>query len=400
MAPLLLTRGLFSMAAAMVAVTCGYEAFAATDSAFLTGLIDTAYTLAFAGAAFWAGRRHQPLPPRASIAVGAILAAAVIGLAGVLTPLALYSLPLLVALVVGGFMGLNYATWYSLLRRGSEGEELLGQIGTYESFRVFAVLLGSVGGGVVAHAIGFESTLLVVAAALVGGGLAVLRLPVGTKVVPPEGRAEAGRESDIGPTDTARTVAPGAPDVHVRRRILLMYCLLGSVQFLLAPISSVTPVLAAESHRGSVAHVGVLFGLYGLGSVLQVVTTRIAARGVAAEPLVLLLLPGMIGAALLAAVWTADVSAGLLMLSFGFGVASIGTLINGKIQASVPESMRHKYVSNFAVIFALPWAAGSAAWGLAADFVPVPTIAVFATVLVGILLAIATGAHLFNRIDQ
>ncbi|OOK75866.1 putative membrane protein [Mycobacterium kansasii] len=57
----MLARGLIAAATAAFATMWRYAGFAFTNSAFLTGLLDTAYTLAFAIASYWLTIRRAPL---------------------------------------------------------------------------------------------------------------------------------------------------------------------------------------------------------------------------------------------------------------------------------------------------------------------------------------------------
>jgi len=272
---------------------------------------------------------------------------------------------LLLVVVIGAIMGLSYPAWYALLRRGRDGDEFYGQIGIYESCRVVAVLLGTSGCGLLGRLLGLETTTVLIAVVFAAGGLLALSFP----------RSRAGDRMP-----PKRADGPVGPlDAQVHHRIRLLFGLLAAIQLMLAPIVAVVAVLAVRDDHGGVAQVGLLSSLFGAGSAAQFVTTKVAARGVNVRVLVSAILTLMLGCAVLAAVWDTAVTDALLMVSFGFGVTSIGTLINAEIQLSVPESVRDRYVSGFALVFALPLAAGSSLWGLAADYLPVPTIAVIST---------------------
>lgn len=366
LARLSLTRGLISAATAAVAIVWRYAAFVFSNSAFLTGLLDTAYTLAFAAASYWLTTRRTPLSGRISIVASGLISAAVTVVLALLIPLHAYLWLLLPAIVIGVVMGVNYPAWYSQLRRGRDSNELHGQIGPYEAFRVVAVLGGTAGGGLVAHLLGLESTTLLIAVVFAAGGALALTFP---------------RSDAEAPPDREQTGNPAHHDPEVLHRVRLLFGLLAALQLMLAPIVAVTPVLAVEGIDGGIAHVGVLFALYGAGSVLQILTTRAAASGVGVRVLVSAPLTLMLACAVLAAIRETMVSAGLLVVSFGFGVASIGTLINAEIQSSVHESVRDQRVSTLALIFSIPLAVGSGLWGLAADFLAVPTIAIITTTL-------------------
>lgn len=67
-----------------------YAGFAFTNSAFLTGLLDTAYTLAFAIASYWLTIRRAPLSGRTVIVASGLISAAVIMVMALLTPLHAY----------------------------------------------------------------------------------------------------------------------------------------------------------------------------------------------------------------------------------------------------------------------------------------------------------------------
>ncbi|WP_133056467.1 MFS transporter [Mycobacterium decipiens] len=367
-----LARGLFSAATAAIAVICRYAAFVITDSAFLTGLLDTAYTLAFAGAAYWLASGRAPMSARTSIVVGGLVSAAATAVVGLLTPLREYVWLVLLLLVIGVVTGLNYPAWYSLLRGGREVNELREWIGTYESVRIGAILVGTAGSGLVAHQLGLEATMVLVASVFAAVGLLALAFP---------------RQRVGDPSQPEHTEPPPVHfDVAIHRRIRLLLGLLAAMQLMVAPIIAVTPVLAVEGVDGGIAHVGVLFALFSAGAALQFVAMNAVARGVRAPVLVAITVALMLGSAVLAAVWDTVVSAGLLMASFGFGVASIGTLVNAEIQTSLPEALRDQYVSKYALIAAIPFAVGSGLWGLTADFVPVPNIAVVSTVLIAAAL--------------
>ncbi|KZS69161.1 hypothetical protein A4G29_12685 [Mycobacterium kansasii] len=370
---LVLTRGLISAATAAIAVIWRYAAFAFTDSAFLTGLLDTAYTLAFAAASYWMTTQRARLSGRTSIVASALISAAVVVAMALLTPSQQYLWLLLPALVIGVATGVNYPAWYAQLRHGRDSSELYGRIGVYEAFRVAAVLGGTAGGGLVAQLVGLESTTVLIAIVFAAGGSLALSFP----------RLHSGAAK---PEQTRPTAHPDGPEVH--DRIRLWFGLLAAVQLMLAPIVAVTPVLAVASGAGGVGHVGVLFALYGAGSVLQVVTTRAASCGVSVRLLVSVPLGLMLACAVLAAVRSTTLTTGILMVSFGFGVASIGTLINAEIQTSAHESLRDRRVSTFALIFSIPLAVGSGLWGLAADFITVPTIAIMATIATAAIAAL------------
>lgn len=177
LARLTLARGLFSAGNAAIAVVWGYAVFVINNSAFLTGLLDTGYTLAFAAASSWLTIRHQLLAARTSIVVNGLISATVTAAVGLLTALNDYVWLLLLVVVIGVGTGVNYPAWFAQLRRGRDGNELHGQIGTYESFRVVAVLSGTAGGGLLAHVLGLKPTTLLIAVAFATGGLLALTFP-------------------------------------------------------------------------------------------------------------------------------------------------------------------------------------------------------------------------------
>lgn len=363
-----LTRGLISAASAAIAVVWGYAVFVVNHSAFLTGLLNTAYTLAFAAASSWLTMRYHGQSGRNTIVATGLIRAATVAAIALLAPLNAFGSLLSLVLVVGAATGATFPAWYSEFRRGRDGTPLHAEIGTYESFRVLAVLGGTVGGGLVAHLLGLQTTMLVIAAMYAAGGLLALTFS----------NAETTEPNRTAPAEPAST-PPGHRDRQVNHRVQLLFGLLAVLQLMLSPITAVTPVLAVEGVDGSVADVGLLIGLYGAGSVMQFITTKAAARGVGVRVLVSAPLALMLGCASLATAWDTVVSAGILMVAFGFGVASISTLINAEIQASVHESKRDKRVSTYALVFSLPQAIGSGVWGLVADFLAVPTIAIIAT---------------------
>ncbi|ETW24216.1 hypothetical protein MGAST_09745 [Mycobacterium gastri 'Wayne'] len=369
-----MTRGLISAATASIAVVWRYAAFIFTGSAFLTGLLDTAYTLAFAAASYWLTTRGAALSGRTSIVASGLVSATVTMVMALLIPLHQYLWLLLPAMVIGAVTGVNYPAWYSQLRRGRDSNELYGQIGPYEAFRVAAILGGTAGGGLVAHLLGLQPASSLIAVVFAAGGGLALTFPRPNAVAAPH-RKQPGNPAH-------------ADDPVVYHRVRLLFGLLAALQLMLAPIVAVTPVLAVEGVDGGVAQVGVLFALYATGSVLQVFTTRAAARGVGVRVLVTVPLTLMLTCAVLAAVRDTMVSAGLLMVSFGFGVASIGTLINAEIQSAVHESVRDRHVSTLALIFSIPLAIGSGLWGLAADFLAVPTIATITTLVTAAIAAL------------
>lgn len=366
------TRGLFSSATSAIAIVWGYAVFVIDNSALATGLIDAAYTLSFAAASTWLSIRNHRLAARTAVVVGGLIAASVLAVTGLVTGLRDYLWLLLLAVVIGLVTGTNYPAWYSLLRQAGGGDQLVRRIGSYESLRVVAVLGGTVSAGLIAHIMGVEPTGLLIAGAFAAGSFLALSIP-----------RLAKRDHEV--PQQART--PGVPDADVARRVRVLYGLLAVIQLILAPIVAVTPVLAVESVGGGAAHVGILAALYGAGGALQFLVTK-AARGAAVHVPVSAVLVLMLASATTAVVVDNFFSAGLLMASFGFGVASIGTLINAEIQSSAPESERDRRVATFALVFSLPMAVGSGLWGLGADFVTVPALAVIASGLTAALAAL------------
>ncbi|GFP51331.1 hypothetical protein LAUMK22_05251 [Mycobacterium kansasii] len=351
-----------------------YAGFAFTNSAFLTGLLDTAYTLAFAIASYWLTIRRAPLSGRTVIVASGLISAAVIMVMALLTPLHAYLWLLLPTVVVGVVLGVIYPAWYSQLRRGRDSNELYRQLGPYEAVRVVAILIGTAGIGLVAHVLGLEPATLMIAAVFAVGGSVALTFP--------------RSDPDDIPAPQQTETPPRPADREIDHRVRLLFGLLAALQLMLAPIVAVTPVLAVEGIDGGVAHVGLLFDLYSAGGVLQFVTTRAAAHGIGVRVLVSAPLALMLGSATAASVLDDMVSAAFLMVSFGFGVASIGTLINAEIQSSVHESERDQHVATFALILSVAFAVGSGLWGLAADFLPVPTIAIITTVSTAVIAAL------------
>jgi predicted MFS family arabinose efflux permease len=238
-----------------------------------------------------------------------------------------------------------------------------------------AVLAGALSGGLLAHHLGLQRTALVIGAVFAAAGLLALTIP----------RSDASEQTGTGAKGKRRDLA--APGVY--RRIRLRLGLLAAIQLVLAPIVAVIPVLAIEGVDGDARHVGMLTALYGLGSMFQILATKAVLHGVAPRIVVSTCLALLVACAVWALIRDSLVSAAGLMVSFGFGVASIGTLVNTAIQTSVPEEGRDHYVARFALVYTVPLAVGSGLWGLLADFVPVPTIAVISTVLVVTLLPAA-----------